>query len=66
MDEPIFKIDTDFDNEIFCLQQNLDNAQLAMQIEVLKEKRRQFRRDRKIRMNEIKREKIDKMKVKMV
>lgn len=66
MDEPIFKIDTDFDNEIFCLQQNLDNAQLAMQIEVLKEKRRQFRRDRKIRMNEMKREKIDKMKVKMV
>lgn len=66
MDEPIFKIDTDFDNEIFCLQQNLDSAQLAMQIEVLKEKRRQFRRDRKIRMNEMKREKIDKMKVKMV
>ena len=67
MDEPIFKIDTDFDNEIFCLQESIDSTQLAMQIEVLKERRRQFRRDRKLRIKEKRQEKIEnKTKVKII
>lgn len=69
MDEPVFRIDTDFDNEVFCLQDNLNNTQLSMQIEVMKEKRRQFRRERKQRIKEAKQEKIDninKGKVRMV
>lgn len=60
MDDTVFTIDTDFDNEIFALQDTMAEFEMNQKIECLREERRRFRKERKIRQANEKREKLAK------
>lgn len=66
MDEPVFRIDTDFDNEVFALQNEMDDEELHNQIESMREKRRQFRKERKEYRSQQKKEKIEAKKARVL
>ena len=52
MEEPTFRIDTDFDHEAFVLQDSMTQLQLTAEVERLREDRRRFRSERKAEIKE--------------